>query len=118
MTTLSCVRVSHIRPTWHDLKDWCSDERNVYIGRRGAVFIDGQRYPLRSSIWANPYKEGTKEEMVANYKVYITHRLDDPLDKEVTWEELEKLRGKNLGCYCEESPCHGDALLELLRKHK
>lgn len=27
-------------------------------------------------------------------------------------EEMEKLRGKNLACWCGEGPCHADVLLE------
>lgn len=50
------VKVASIRPKFNNLKEWCEDERNIYIGRAGIVFIDGQRFPKQSSIWANPYK--------------------------------------------------------------
>jgi len=29
-------------------------------------------------------------------------------------KELEKLRGKILGCWCKPKACHGDVIIELL----
>ena len=31
-------------------------------------------------------------------------------------EELNKLKGKNLGCWCYPEKCHGDVLIELINK--
>jgi hypothetical protein len=50
------VRVRHIRPAYRDLREWCGDPDNVYIGRSGAVFVDGRRYPERASAFANPFR--------------------------------------------------------------
>ena len=33
---------------------------------------------------------------------------------EETQKELEKLRGKNLGCWCKPEGCHGDIILSFL----
>lgn len=43
------VKVKYIRPKYHNLKMWMDDD-NVYIGRKGVVFVDGQRFPKDSSI--------------------------------------------------------------------
>ena len=100
---------------------------NIYIGRRGIVFIDGERFPKKDSIWANPYKidkvgllYSPREEVIKKYKKYITKKLEEEISK----EEFESLRGKTLGCWCKEKGkkydtssyfCHGDVLVELLK---
>ena len=45
------VKVSYIRPQYNNLKEWCEDSNNVYIGRQGVVFVDGQRYPKQASVF-------------------------------------------------------------------
>jgi len=55
MTKVVNVKIQHIRPDYMNLKEWIKDENNVYIGRSGIVFIDGERYPKKTSIWANPF---------------------------------------------------------------
>ena len=58
------VKVAFIRPLGFDnLKEWCESEENVYLGRKGVVFIkkdDGtkERYPKQDSKWCNPFKVG------------------------------------------------------------
>lgn len=41
-----------------NLKEWMNDPNNVYIERRGIVFIDGKRFPEQDSPYANPFKVG------------------------------------------------------------
>ena len=111
-TSVVRVRVSDIRPSHQNLKEWMEDERNVYIGRGGVVFIDGKRYPEKASIWANPFKVGeSREKCIALYRDYIKRKIRDG---EITNTQLEGLRGKRLGCWCKPEACHGDVLLELL----
>ena len=112
------VRVKYIRPQFSDLYDWCGDSSNVYIGRRGPVFIKSiqKRYPLRDSIWASPFKigrHGTREEVIEMYRTYILSKIEN----ENLWDELRKLKGKRLGCWCKPERCHGDVLLELIASH-
>ena len=105
------VKVLHIRPKHQDLKQWCEDPDNVYIGRRGIVFIDKVRYPAKDSIYANPYKVSknlTREDSIRMYRDYIIKKISSG---EI---DIEPLRGKNLGCWCKPEACHGDVLLELL----
>lgn len=109
------VRVLHLRPKYKNLKEWCEDPNNVYIGRGGIVFIDGQRYPPTWSKWANPFKVGkddiTHEEAVKRFKLFIEKKFGESLK-----EELQKLKGKNLGCWCKPKPCHGDIIKSMIEE--
>jgi hypothetical protein len=92
------------------------DKKNVYIGRKGVVFIDKKRFPENSSNFANPYKigqDGTREEVLVKYKNYILNKLEN---NEQLMKELASLKGKNLGCWCCPDKCHGNILLELIDK--
>lgn len=122
MSVINC-KVKFIRPQYNNLKEWMDDDNNVYIGRAGVVFIQNdetnkkERFPKEQSIFANPYKvgkDGTREEVIAKYRDYMENKLDDDC---VLLQELFKLEGKNLGCWCHPEPCHGDVLLELIEKY-
>src|SRR5437868_10812117 len=113
------VKVDHIRPKHKNLKQWMRDENNVYIGRKCIVFItlkDGskERYPKKDSIWANPYKIGnnmSKKKCLKKYEKHLTKLLKD----EDNLKEFEKLKGKNLGCWCKPEKCHGDIIVKMLK---
>ena len=124
-TTVSNVKVKHIRPKYKDLSLWLKDPNNIYIGRTGIVFVPTdsggkERCPKQSSIWQNPFKikvksgtstsTSTREDVIAKYKEYIYNKIidDDLVDK------LLLLKGKNLGCWCKPEPCHGDILVEMI----
>lgn len=115
-TTVMNVKVNNIRPTYANLREWCSDCNNVYVGRKGVVFIDNVRFPDESSIWANPFKitkEIGREECIEQYEKYIRKKIID----ENLIEELLKLKGKKLGCWCKPEKCHGDVLLKLIEEY-
>lgn len=116
-TTVVCVKVRNIRPHYQNLKDWMEDPQNVYIGRKGIVFIDKARFPKTDSIWANPYKigvDGTREEILEKYRAHILHRIH--LDPQLKMK-LINLRGMRLGCWCQSSEnCHGDILVEIINE--
>jgi len=113
MSIINC-KVQNIRPKYNNLKEWMEDENNIYIGRGGVVFIDKKRFPTQSSQFANPYKigkDGTRDEVINKYKNYIKNKVEeDDLFK----NELMRLKGKNLGCWCYPEMCHGNVLLELI----
>lgn len=120
MSEVVCVKVKDIRPKYKNLKEWIDDENNVYIGRRGIVFImnedgDKERYPKKDSIWANPFKVSkdlSRDECIDKYKEYIMYKIkNDPIKY-----DLKKLIGKTLGCWCKPEACHGDVLKELCEK--
>ena len=116
MSVVNC-KVKHIRPEYTDLQDWMNDENNIYIGRRGVVFINKNRFPEKSSNFANPYKigkDGTREEVLEKYKEYIIDKINN--DHELM-RELNSMKGKTLGCWCFPERCHGNILLELIESH-
>ena len=96
------------------------DPNNVYIGRKGIVFVpreDGgkERWPKQDSPFCNPFKvgrDGTREETRIKFKNHIETKIkEDPTF-------LNELKGKNLGCWCKPKSCHGDQLLKLLQPKK
>ena len=106
------VKVAFIRPKYANLREWCEDPENVYIGRAGIVFIDGKRYPPVASPWANPFKVSDglpREEAIFKYKDHVKRKFGSDFKA-----ELEKLRGKHLGCWCKPCECHGDLLVDFL----
>jgi hypothetical protein len=113
------VGLKNINPQYINLHQWILDKKsNVYIGRARVVFIDGIRYPLEDSIWANPYKiteTQSKEQVIKLYDEYIKKKIEsNPL----IIEKLLTLEGKKLGCWCKPDCCHGDILKELIEKYK
>lgn len=109
------VKVKYIRPKgYNNLKEWVKDTKNEYIGRAGIVFIDGERYPKRSSPFQNPFKigkDGDRDEVIDKYRSYI---IDNIEKNEILMKQLINMKGKRLGCWCYPDACHGDVLLELI----
>jgi hypothetical protein len=72
-------------------------------------------YIGRGTLWGNPYqmgKEGTRDEVIAKFAYDFERRflkLPDQFD-----ENIEKLRGKTLGCHCKPAACHGDVIANYL----
>lgn len=121
------VRAAHIQPMGYtNLREWCQDPENVYIGRGNILIIDGMRYPPQSSVWANPFKsprDGTHEEVIAKYRRHIRNLLRERPELE---HELRALAGKRIGCWCVARPtseftgadngrvqCHGQLVVEM-----
>lgn len=127
------VKTKYIRPEYENLQEWCENPNNVYIGRKGIVFIDGERYPKKDSFFANPYKLGkhadTIEEILEMYENKLRQDLED--DPETMRKKLWSIRNKNLGCWCkipkvsnnegkvsndDDNPCHGDVLIKIMNE--
>ena len=91
-----------------------SDPHNLYVGRKGSVFIDSERFPKHDSPYANPFKigpEATREDVVRKYHEYIRENLD--LIRQFK-EEVREKQIKRLGCWCKPEQCHADILMEIL----
>lgn len=85
------------------------------------VNIKNSRYDVyigRPSLFGNPFKIGTwctREQAIKKYKEYFYRRINqDPHFK----QEVHKLKGKTLGCYCRPQPCHGDVIVEYLEREE
>lgn len=109
-TKVVCVKVGNIRPKYNNLQEWMADPNNVYIARRGIVFIDGERFPKKDSKFANPFKitkDQNRSEVIEKYKDWLAEQIQEG---NITKDDLLFLKGKNLGCWCGEGNCHGDIL--------
>ena len=123
MVVVNC-KVKFIRPKYNDLKLWMEDKNNIYIGRAGIVFILNdktgikERFPKKQSLFANPFKinkNKTREHVIELYENYIRNEINK---NDELKDELLKLKGKNLGCWCHPEPCHGDVLIKLIDEHE
>ena len=126
MSVINC-KVSYIRPNYNTIQEWMNHPNHEYIGRRGIVFINKERFPKQDSIWANPFKigrDGTRDDVLCKYEKLLrdklyTNDVNKATDAASTYkEDLLKLDGKILGCWCKPEPCHGDVLLKLIEELK
>jgi hypothetical protein len=112
------VSVENIRPEYNNLYEWMKNkDENIYIGRKGVVFINGTRFPLNDSPWANPYKitkDQSREQVLLMYLEYIEKKLESNNN---LINDLLNLKGKKLGCWCKPLSCHGDILIKLIEKY-
>ena len=118
MTTIVNIKKKYIKDEYENIKEWCKDKNNIYIGRKGVLIIDGERFPTENSLFHNPYKikDGEdREKVILKYKIYLLKKLKD--DKNFT-KEFYKLKNKNLGCWCKPDSCHGDVIIDILNKDK
>jgi hypothetical protein len=66
-------------------------------------------YCGRGSLWGNPNRvgvHGTREQCIAAYRRRI-------LRMPGLFAQLQRVRGKTLGCHCKPLPCHVDIVAEL-----
>lgn len=81
----------------------CKKEKfDVYIGRPGQ--------------WGNPFamrSEGERQDVIEKYRIWIIGEIRDGRIKK---EDVLRLRGKVLGCWCAPRACHGDVLLDIAEK--
>jgi len=125
MSVINC-KVSYIRPNYNTIQEWMNHPNHEYIGRRGIVFINKERFPKQDSIWANPFKigrDGTRDDVLCKYEKLLRDKLyTNDVNKAAAAstykEDLLKLDGKILGCWCKPEPCHGDVLLKLIEELK
>ncbi|WP_415397019.1 DUF4326 domain-containing protein [Sulfurimonas sp. CS5] len=71
-------------------------------------------YIGRGSYWGNPhsmFENGdTREEVIRKFK----YDFDKDMFINKKKDEVRKLVGKRLGCFCKPSSCHGDILADFL----
>jgi hypothetical protein len=89
-----------------------SSQKTEVVHVRKQVF---DVYIGRGSMFGNPHRmrdesKAERTRVIEAYQEWFKIRLQDP--KFVS--ELEKLRGKRLGCFCAPKRCHGDIIVEYL----
>ena len=111
--------IENAQGIWEGLHRWVKSELplteatgpqvlNKYTSKIGPDDV----YIGRPSQYGNPFKigvDGTREEVIDQYRQHV---MANP----GLLEEIRKLKGKNLVCFCHPKPCHGDVILELANK--
>lgn len=67
----------------------------------------------RPSKWGNPYiigVDGNREECIRRYESFLT-------GNKLLMQSLPELAGKTLGCFCKPKACHGDVLVQFVKKY-
>ncbi len=122
-----CVRVSELRKR-HDksynLKTWMSDDNNLYVGRRGRIFITDHGtlsigkekaiFHYKESKWANPFKVGKNHYTLVDSLILYEKYVRESTNLRNDWSEL---KGLTLGCFClPNSGCHAKVLVRLYKE--
>jgi hypothetical protein len=83
---------------------------------KGVKSTVNYEYIGRGSYWGNPhsmFEEGDdRDEVIRKYKYDFDFEKFPHINK----EEVFKLVGKRLGCFCKPATCHGDVLADFLNQ--
>ena len=86
------------------------DPYDIYIGRRRDT---DQHY-------GNPFKidgKATREDSIFSFRMWLTGQdfiKVEPQRRKWILNNMYKLKGKRLGCWCKPEACHGDVYAEML----
>ena len=80
-------------------------------------------YIGRPSIFGNPFTHIKDKTTLAKF---IVKNREEAIEKYKEWilnqpeilSRLPELEGKTLGCWCKPKSCHGDVLVDLIKKSK
>ena len=88
------------------------DRYDIYIGRnRGSACHFGNPFVIGP--------DGTREDVIRKFDLWIRGVAYTQIESHRrAWilQNIEKLRGKTLGCYCKPLACHGDIYIQLLQE--
>lgn len=115
------VKVASLRAAgYQDFETWLQDKGNLYVGRRGRIFIhDGSSkriFHFPGSKWQNPFAVSKTTSRQMACEKFRSALLDGSLkdgDGQPLREKLSELRDFHLGCWCKPEACHADVLAEL-----
>lgn len=82
------------------------DQNSVYIGRANI------KKGLIGSKLANPFPINDDNDRNSVIKKYRDYFFSEISEGRITKPELIELKGKNLVCFCNPLPCHGDIIKE------
>ena len=106
----SCVSIRKpalINRGFRNFNDWDSNQSNLYIGRDNH-YVPG----VIGSKWQNPFQ--VKKYGLEQCLILYEKRIRDDPD---LMDAIPELNGKELGCWCKPSACHGDILIKLFKEH-
>ena len=110
VTIPSCVSIRKanlINRGFRNFKDWNSHHSNLYIGRDNN-YVPG----IIGSKWQNPFQ--IKKYGLAQCLILYEKKIRNDPD---LMNAIPELNGKELGCWCKPSACHGDILIKLFKEH-
>ncbi len=83
------------------------EEYDVYIGRAGK----GQ-----DGYFGNPFRADDRglQRALDQYRAYFEKRIVEDFEFR---RRVVGLMGRRLGCFCKPKPCHGDIIVEWLRRN-
>lgn len=101
-----------------------SAPHRVQMSRKaGAKLPPGTVVVSRPSRWGNPFKvtpERSQISAVGAFRIWLTTEgVDAGIPEKKQWmlQNIDKLRGKALACWCKPgTACHADVLLALANK--
>ena len=110
---VSLKKSSRTKRGYKSFEDWNSDPNHLYIGRNMSHHVGG----ALGSKWGNPFKvkkKANKNSLNKCLERYEHHiRMNPDL-----FNAVMELEGKELGCWCKPSPCHGDILIKLFKERQ
>lgn len=80
------------------------------VNRRSTRPSPGDVYIGRPSRWGNPFVIGRHRTRDQVIQLYRDKLWTDLLAGRLAIEDLARLAGKRLVCWCAPAPCHGDVL--------
>ena len=109
---VSLKKSSLAKRGYKSFEDWNSDPNHVYIGRDMTHHIAG----AQGSKWGNPFiaDKTNKKSLKKCLKRYEDHIRSNP----DLFNAVMELGGKELGCWCKPSLCHGDILIKLFKERQ
>ncbi len=86
------------------------DTYDIYIGRRSDT----------DEHYGNPFpitKTCSREQSIMSFRMWLSGQdfpKVEPERRKWILNNLYKLKGMRLGCFCKPEPCHGDVYVEML----
>lgn len=119
MSVHVCIKKANLNKIgYENLRDWLNDDKNIYVGRVGRIFIQEKNgktsiFPYKGSKWGNPFKVDQDMSVEKSLQLYEAH-----LHKSGLIDKISELKGLNLGCFCDQdAPCHAKILARLVSEN-
>jgi len=67
----------------------------------------------RTTQWGNPFKigrDGNRDKVIQRYREWLDEMLS------IIPHYLDELKGKTLACWCKPEACHGDVILDAIKR--